>query len=471
MTDISNFDNALKCAKENTNNPRTLQHIERRAELGVVEGNCTYFIRRKQRFCSHRAAAGSIDGRCSEHTEGALEESRKRDLQARAANAASSAADTSPSRCDTENESSSKAGSSKSLRVSAPKRMANPFSVDLNPDIGKPNWKEIFSDACRPMHIDVGCAKGRCVERLSKRKARHNWNQLGVEIRPDIVNCAVERANESDCENRNLHFIACNFSASIHQLFDSMPDPHCVRLISFQFPDPWRRGKHIKRLIVQPKLVKSLTKYLTEGALVYISTDCEDVAERIRFEFLHAFSSSSIDDAGNGEDGSESNGDRISNNQRKRKLASSMLSLASGSQTADSGPGPAYELVRERDIVHMFGDSTGYSRGSADLRTMTEGALFVLDNGSDDGAENDGTILTSVQSSGNRDEGVNATEQRHRDRKLSEGASDPTENDDEFWLKRNPLLEPSERELVCENAWKRVWRCVFRRTAWMPPDI
>jgi hypothetical protein len=33
------------------------------------------------------------------------------------------------------------------------------------------------------------------------------------------------------------------------------------------------------------------------------------------------------------------------------------------------------------------------------------------------------------------------------------------------WIRFNPLDEPSERELVCEVEWKRVWRCVFVRTA------
>ena len=31
------------------------------------------------------------------------------------------------------------------------------------------------------------------------------------------------------------------------------------------------------------------------------------------------------------------------------------------------------------------------------------------------------------------------------------------------WLHLNPLSEPSERELVCENDWRKVFRCVFIR--------
>jgi tRNA G46 methylase TrmB len=63
---------------------------------------------------------------------------------------------------------------SRSKRVSAPKRMANPFSVDLTPDIGDPQWTLIFDDLRLPIHIDIGCAKGRCVELLSKRLFRES---------------------------------------------------------------------------------------------------------------------------------------------------------------------------------------------------------------------------------------------------------------------------------------------------------
>jgi tRNA G46 methylase TrmB len=72
-------------------------------------------------------------------------------------------------------ESSTKSIDEKALkrkrnkRVSAPKRMANPFSHGLTPDIGKPPWQEIYLNSSLPLHIDIGCAKGRCIQRLSDR--------------------------------------------------------------------------------------------------------------------------------------------------------------------------------------------------------------------------------------------------------------------------------------------------------------
>lgn len=127
--DLSGFDEKLGKLKSATVNPSIIEHLNRRIELGVEEGNCTHFIRRKQRYCSRRAIAGSVNGTCSEHSEEALAESRKQNDIARQRHEekvkALAAAGTS-------NLNSLEEPAAKRKRVSAPKRMANPFRyVDL----------------------------------------------------------------------------------------------------------------------------------------------------------------------------------------------------------------------------------------------------------------------------------------------------------------------------------------------------
>lgn len=50
----------------------------------------------------------------------------------------------------------------------------------------------------------------------------------------------------------------------------------------------------------------------------------------------------------------------------------------------------------------------------------------------------------------------------------SENDSNLSSSDSEYvlkdgWLSFNPLGVPSERELLCEIDWRRVWRCIFIR--------
>ena len=240
-------------------------------------------------------------------------------------------------------------------RVSAPKRMANPFSLGMSPDMSEVsiNWKDIYRNPRQPLHIDVGCAKGVCIENLSKRDHRKNWNHLGVEIREDLLKDRIAAvANEMPS---NLHYVSCNFATSVSDLLNTL-QVGVVRLISFQFPDPWRRERHKKRLILQSSLIDSLARFLTEGALVYISSDCEHVAQKFAAE-----------------------------------LESS----------------PYFELYNIQSVPATI-------ESQAILHPICSDPETVLQ-------EKDG------------------------------------------WLAFNPLAEPSERELVCEMQWKRVWRCIYVR--------
>lgn len=250
---------------------------------------CQYFITRKRRQCSHRVAANS-ESFCSEHSPEALMESRAADIQARTRHACRELLEELVAEVcgeDTDHddyaELKKKNNKNRKMRVSAPKRMANPFSVDLTPSISNITAEDMFSDHELPLHIDIGCARGRCIERLSKRPERLNWNHLGIEIRPRTVEEASDKVKGAKI--KNLHFLTCNFAASARELLTKFPKSS-IRLISIQFPDPWKRKKHMRRLLVQKKLVNELAMLLPQGAVIYLSSDCDNVADWMAEKFL-----------------------------------------------------------------------------------------------------------------------------------------------------------------------------------------
>jgi hypothetical protein len=91
---------------------------------------CSYFIKRKKRQCTHRISANS-ESFCSEHSHSSLEESRITDLNARTRHECRSIISEITEKIsqgddyDVNNQSSPP--KQKKMRVSAPKRMANPF--------------------------------------------------------------------------------------------------------------------------------------------------------------------------------------------------------------------------------------------------------------------------------------------------------------------------------------------------------
>ena len=160
-----------------------------------------------------------------------------------------------------------------------------------------------------------------------------------------------------------MHFLGMNFLVSANELLNTLPHGTC-KLVSVQFPDPWKRQKHLKRQIIQPSLVVTLANHMDRCSSVYLSSDCEDVCLYMR----QVFEASSY-----------------------------------------------FEICSEKAVLASIRNETN------DLFMLPKGAFFPP----------------------------------------AIGCSD--DDQDNYWLSFNPLSEPTEREIVCENKWRSVWRCVFVR--------
>jgi len=93
---------------------------------------CSYFIKRKKRQCAHRVSANS-NGFCSEHSPSGLAESRISDMNARIRHECRCViTDVTDKICtdvgvNGDSDILQNSPKQKKMRVSAPKRMANPF--------------------------------------------------------------------------------------------------------------------------------------------------------------------------------------------------------------------------------------------------------------------------------------------------------------------------------------------------------
>src|SRR5437899_5442574 len=94
-------------------------------------------------------------------------------------------------------------------------------------DIGK-----VFADPSLPLHLDIGCARGRFI--LKMAETRPDWNFLGVEIREPLVTEANRLAAEAGLSN--LHYAFCNAMLWLDVLISNVPEGS-LRMVSIQFPD------------------------------------------------------------------------------------------------------------------------------------------------------------------------------------------------------------------------------------------
>jgi len=149
----------------------------------------------------------------------------------------------------------------------------NPLSQKYQHAIALPDWSKIYANPTQPLHLDIGCARGRFLYQLAPLEP--HWNFLGLEIRQPLVDEANQWRDRD--ELTNLHYLFGNANVSIEAILRSLP-PKVLKRVSIQFPDPWFKKRHQKRRIVQPQLVCDLADYLVSGSEVFLQSDIEEVA-------------------------------------------------------------------------------------------------------------------------------------------------------------------------------------------------
>jgi len=158
----------------------------------------------------------------------------------------------------------------------APFYRQSPQPVDL---------EAVFADPKLPVHLDIGCARGRFILRMAE--AEPSWNYLGVEIREPLVDEANRLASEANLTN--LHYAFCNAMFWLDKLLSEIPEGR-LQMVTIQFPDPWFKKKHAKRRMVNEEMVETIAQRLAPGGKVFVQTDIEFLAE----EMLELFRSNCV---------------------------------------------------------------------------------------------------------------------------------------------------------------------------------
>ncbi len=162
----------------------------------------------------------------------------------------------------------------------------NPLSRKYQTPATPPDWREIYQHLDQPLHVDIGCGRGR----FALHMAQHcpDWNFLGLEIREPLVDQAKEWRDELGLSN--LHYVFCNANNSLRLLLASLP-PEVLHRVSIQFPDPCFKRKHQKRRVVQPLLVEEIAEFLVPRGTLFVQSDVLAVAVEMcdRFSAHPAF--------------------------------------------------------------------------------------------------------------------------------------------------------------------------------------
>jgi tRNA (guanine-N7-)-methyltransferase len=152
----------------------------------------------------------------------------------------------------------------------------NPLSPYYRQEPTPVALSRVFAKPELPLHLDLGCARGRFILRMAELQPE--WNFLGVEIREPLVVEANEIAGEVGLPN--LHYVFCNAMMWLGKLLEEIPGQSLQR-VSIQFPDPWFKKKHAKRRMVTDELAEVIVNHLAEAGEIFVQTDIEFLAEEM----------------------------------------------------------------------------------------------------------------------------------------------------------------------------------------------
>jgi tRNA (guanine-N7-)-methyltransferase len=148
----------------------------------------------------------------------------------------------------------------------------NPLSSFFQQPLELPSLGELFSAPELPLHLDIGCARGRFL--LEMAPLQPDRNHLGLEIRRGLVQLA--EADQERLGLNNLRYLFCNANVSLEQWLARLP-PQSLQLVTIQFPDPWFKLRHHKRRMVQPQLLGALAGAMAPGVPLFLQSDIAEV--------------------------------------------------------------------------------------------------------------------------------------------------------------------------------------------------
>ncbi|MBK7932150.1 MAG: tRNA (guanosine(46)-N7)-methyltransferase TrmB [Acidobacteria bacterium] len=158
----------------------------------------------------------------------------------------------------------------------------NPLSPFYRQEPTPVDLAGVFADPTRPLHLDIGCARGRFILRMAETEPA--WNFLGVEIREPLVEEGNRLAAEAGL--KNLQYAFCNAMLFLGSLLSDIPDG-ILQMVTIQFPDPWFKKRHAKRRMVNAELIDAVVRKLASGGRLFVQTDIEFLAEEM-FELIRA---------------------------------------------------------------------------------------------------------------------------------------------------------------------------------------
>ena len=139
-----------------------------------------------------------------------------------------------------------------------------------NPTELRGKWREEAFGNGNPLHLEIGCGKGRFILESARRYPDVNF--VAIEKEEGALIMATEQAMREELPN--LKFLSFD-AAALGEIFA----PGEVDLIYLNFSDPWPPNRQRKRRLTWRAFLAVYDEILTEEGAIYFKTDNQRLFE------------------------------------------------------------------------------------------------------------------------------------------------------------------------------------------------
>lgn len=138
-----------------------------------------------------------------------------------------------------------------------------------DPAANRGRWRALFGNE-NPLHLEIGCGKGRFVLEMARRNPDVNF--VAIEKEEGALIMATEKAVQEELPN--LRFLSFD-AAALGEIFA----PGEVDLIYLNFSDPWPPNRQRKRRLTWRAFLAVYDEILTEEGAIFFKTDNQRLFE------------------------------------------------------------------------------------------------------------------------------------------------------------------------------------------------
>ncbi|MBO8165218.1 MAG: tRNA (guanosine(46)-N7)-methyltransferase TrmB [Brevibacillus sp.] len=133
----------------------------------------------------------------------------------------------------------------------------------------KGRWQERFGNT-QPLHLEIGCGKGRFITTLAERHPEINF--IALEVKAEVLYRTAQRTQMRSIPNLAL----VQYNAA--QLTDLFAENELER-IYLNFSDPWPKRRHHKRRLTYVTYLRMYKQVLKPYGEIHFKTDNEGLFE------------------------------------------------------------------------------------------------------------------------------------------------------------------------------------------------